>query len=127
MTTKRYLKPHNGKSRRNRRPLGNKVSRTVRSNSDRAEKIRQDWVDKKIEEREKAKAAKTDGPCCPDSIAIAQTNVRLLGELQSTVCDRIWNDELGCWQGIMPRRFIKKNLRHMPHFIEFARTKGYRR
>ncbi|MBT60519.1 MAG: hypothetical protein CMA63_03065 [Euryarchaeota archaeon] len=129
MKTNRYLKPHNGKSRRHRRPLANKnrAAKAPRSNSDRAEMIRQAWVAEKIEQRKKAKAMKADGPCCASQKAVQETNQKLLAELQSTVCNRVWNNELGCWQGIIPRRFIQKNLRHMPHFVEFAGENGYRR
>lgn len=132
MRTNRNIKPHhNGKNRRTGRksnnPRTNKGPAT--SNNPRAEQARLAWVAEKLLERElKAAAAQanTNGPCCSTDAEKQATNLRLLRELQATVCDRVWNENLGRWEGIMPRRFVKKNAQHMPHFRDFAREKGYR-
>ncbi|MBL6885302.1 MAG: hypothetical protein ISR21_06370 [Candidatus Poseidoniaceae archaeon] len=132
MRTNRKIKPHhNGKNRRTGRKStarrNNKGPATA--NSDRAEEIRLAWVAAKLLEREQksaAAAALAKGPCCANEAAKNATNLRLLRELQSTVCNRVWNETFGRWDGVMPRAFVNKNAAHMPHFREFARENGYR-
>lgn len=133
MRTNRKIKPHhNGKNRRTGRKStarrNNKGPATA--NSDRAEEIRLAWVAAKLLEREQKSAAVAaalaKGPCCANEAAKNATNLRLLRELQSTVCNRVWNETFGRWDGVMPRAFVNKNGAHMPHFREFARENGYR-
>ena len=76
--------------------------------------------------REEKEARRKDGPCCSTEADKKATNLRLLKKLQATVCDRVWNNELSRWEGIMPRRFVRENAVHMSHFRDFARKHGYR-
>ena len=129
MRTNRNIKPfHNGKDRRTGRPTG--ARRTGKANpianNPEAEKVRLAWVAEKLEQRTAQAENRSEGPCCATEAAKNATNQRLLKILQSTVCDRVWNGLLGRWEGVMPRRFIRANAVHMPHFRDFARENGYR-
>lgn len=129
MRTNRNIKPfHNGKDRRTGRPTG--ARRTGKANpianNPEAEKVRLAWVAEKLEQRAAQAEKRSEGPCCATEAAKTATNQRLLKILQSTVCDRVWNGLLGRWEGVMPRRFIRANAVHMPHFRDFARENGYR-
>ncbi|MDG1554633.1 MAG: hypothetical protein P8R00_00135 [Candidatus Poseidoniaceae archaeon] len=133
MRTNRNIKPHhNGKNRRTgRKSTARRVNKgPATANSERAEEIRLAWVAAKLLEREQKAAAAADahakGPCCANEAAKNATNLRLLRELQSIVCNRVWNETFGRWDGVMPRAFVNKNAAHMPHFREFARENGYR-
>ena len=133
MKKNRNIKPHhNGKNRRTgRKSTARRVNKgPATANSERAEEIRLAWVAAKLLEREQkaaaAAAAHAKGPCCADDAAKNATNLRLLRELQSIVCNRVWNETFGRWEGVMPRAFVSKNAAHMPHFREFARENGYR-
>ncbi|MBT3441754.1 MAG: hypothetical protein HN439_06535 [Euryarchaeota archaeon] len=132
MKTNRNIKSHhNGKNRRTgRKSTARRVNKgPATANSERAEEIRLAWVAAKLLEREQkaaAAAAHAKGPCCADDAAKNATNLRLLRELQSIVCNRVWNETFGRWDGVMPRAFVSKNAAHMPHFREFARENGYR-
>jgi hypothetical protein len=130
MKTNRNIKSHhNGKNRHTgRKSTARRVNKgPATANSERAEEIRLAWVAAKLLEREqKAAAAHAKGPCCADDAAKNATNLRLLRELQSIVCNRVWNETFGRWDGVMPRAFVSKNAAHMPHFREFARENGYR-
>lgn len=130
MRTNRNINPHhNGKNRRTGNRKGGRSTTKkgpAKGNSERAESIRTKWVAAKLEERKKKEEARSVGPCCPSDAAKMATNHRLLASLQSTVCDRVWNELLGRWEGIVPRSFVRKNAVHMVHFREFARKNGYR-
>ena len=123
---------HNGKNRHTgRKSTARRVNKgPATANSERAEEIRLAWVAAKLLEREQkaaaAAAAHAKGPCCADDADKNATNLRLLRELQSIVCNRVWNETFGRWDGVMPRAFVSKNAAHMPHFREFARENGYR-
>ncbi len=129
MRRNRNIKPfHNGKDRRTGRPSG--ARRTGKANpianNPEAEKVRLAWVAEKLEQRAAQAENRSEEPCCATEAAKTATNQRLLKLLQATVCDRVWNDLLGRWEGVMPRRFIRANAVHMPHFRDFARENGYR-
>tara|TARA_B100001142_G_scaffold114591_1_gene116752 strand:+ start:2501 stop:2896 length:396 start_codon:yes stop_codon:yes gene_type:complete len=129
MKTNRNIKPfHNGKNRRTGRSTGARRTQkaAATANNPQAEEIRQAWVAAKMKAREEKEARRKDGPCCSTEVAKKATNLRLLKKLQATVCDRVWNNELSRWEGIMPRRFVRENAVHMGHFRDFARKHGYR-
>ena len=133
MKTNRNIKSHhNGKNRHTgRKSTARRVNKgPATATCERAEEIRLAWVAAKLLEREQksaaAAAAHAKGPCCADDAAKNATNLRLLRELQSIVCNRVWNETFGRWDGVMPRAFVSKNAAHMPHFREFARENGYR-
>lgn len=131
MRTNRHTKAHhNGKNRRTGRKSSERRNNKApaKANSEHAESVRMQWVAaKRLEqERKVAEKAKDDVPCCANEAAQKVTNLRLLRELQSTVCDRVWNELRGRWEGVLPRAFVRKNAKHMPHFLDFARENGYR-
>lgn len=132
MKRNRHIKPyHNGKNRRTGRKSSARRNNKgpAKANSEHAEKIRIKWIAAKQEEQQRKASEKAEsaaGPCCASEAALNATNLRLLRELQSTVCDRVWNDLLGRWEGVIPRAFVRKNAVHMHHFREFARENGYR-
>tara|TARA_Y100000766_G_C18916114_1_gene611517 strand:- start:1323 stop:1718 length:396 start_codon:yes stop_codon:yes gene_type:complete len=129
MKTNRNIKPlHNGKNRRTGRPSGARRTQkaAATANNPQAEEIRLAWVAAKTKAREEKESRRKDGPCCSTDSAKQATNLFLLKKLQATVCDRVWNNELGRWEGIMPRRFVRENAAHMSHFRDFARKQGYR-
>ena len=130
MRTNRNINPHhNGKNRRTgNRKNGRSTTKKgpATANNPRAEEIRLEWVAAKLEERNKKAEARNVGPCCPNDAAKMATNLRVLASLQGTVCDRVWNELLGRWEGVAPRSFVRKNAVHMAHFRDFARKNGYR-
>lgn len=129
MKTNRNIKPfHNGKDRRTGRPTGNRKTGKLPAvaNNPRAEEVRLAWVADKLNKRAKQAENRNNEPCCSTEIAKKMTNNRLLKVLQTTVCDRVWNDLLGRWEGVMPRSFLREHAAHMPHFRDFARENGYR-
>tara|TARA_B100000767_G_scaffold235687_1_gene229077 strand:+ start:1782 stop:2177 length:396 start_codon:yes stop_codon:yes gene_type:complete len=129
MRTNRNIKPfHNGKDRRTGRPSGNRRTgkANLTANNPEAERIRLAWVAEKSERRAKQAEGRSKGPCCSTETAKKATNQRLLKLLQATVCDRVWNDLRGRWEGVMPRSFVSAHAVHMPHFRDFARENGYR-
>ncbi len=129
MKTNRNIKPfHNGKDRRTGRSTGARRTQkaSATANNPRAEEIRLEWVAEKLKARAEKDALRKDGPCCSSEAAKRTTNLLLLKKLQATVCDRVWNNQLSRWEGIMPRAFVRENAMHMAHFRDFAREHGYR-
>jgi len=129
MKTNRNIKPfHNGKDRRTGRPTGPRrtTKRPVTPINVEAEAVRLAWVAAKLKERTIMAERRDAGVCCPTEVAKKATNQRLLKLLHATVCDRVWNDLLGRWEGVLPRRFVREHAAHMPHFRDFARENGYR-
>jgi hypothetical protein len=129
MKTNRNIKPfHNGKDRRTGRSSGTRRTQKApaTANNPQAEQVRLAWVAAKLKERAEKNARRKDESCCMTEAAKKATNLVLLKKLQATVCDRVWNNELSRWEGVMPRRFVRENAVHMGHFREFARENGYR-
>ena len=129
MKTNRNIKPfHNGKDRRTGRQAGGRRTHKgpATANNPQAEEVRLAWVAAKLKQRAERDGRRHDGPCCSSDIARTATNKRLLKVLQATVCDRVWNNELGRWEGVIPRSFVRTHAVHMTHFRDFARENGYR-
>ena len=115
---RRIKRVHNGKDRRTGQKIREHRNRGGLADP-RAEARRQKWVEKNLQ-----KKANNDsrGPCCKDDAARLAKNEQLLSELRSMKMDKVWNDNRGTFEPRVPRRFIRANRPHIPHFRQYVKA-----
>ena len=85
----------------------------------RAEAVRKTWEEKN---RMKKANKASRGPCCKDDAARLAKNEQLLSKLRSMEMEQVWNDNRGTFEPKVPRRFIRANRSHLPHFRQYVKA-----